>query len=119
VLDRPHRLTTSAGFDSAVRSGRRAGTRTLVLHVGGGPTEVAESRVGFVVSRAVGNAVVRNRVKRRLRELVRERLDRLPRSSVLVVRALPAAALASYAGLGADLDAAWRRVSPAAIGAES
>ena len=60
-------------------------------------------RVGFVVSKAVGNAVVRNRVKRRLRHLVREQLASLPRSSVLVVRALPAAAAASSSELGADL----------------
>ncbi len=62
-----------------------------------------QPRVGFVVSRAVGNAVVRNRVKRRLRHLVREHLSSLPGSAVLVVRALPAAAAASSAELGADL----------------
>ena len=50
------------------------------------------ARVGFVVSKAVGNAVVRNRVKRRLRHLTREHLPALaglPGSAVLVVRALP------------------------------
>ena len=59
--------------------------------------------MGFVVSKAVGGAVVRNRVKRRLRHLVRERLSDLPASGVLVVRAQPAAASASYAVLAADL----------------
>jgi ribonuclease P protein component len=57
----------------------------------------------------VGNAVTRNLVKRRLRALVRECLASLPDSSVLVVRALPAAALASYADLAADLDTALTR----------
>ncbi|SBV28889.1 ribonuclease P protein component [Micromonospora krabiensis] len=66
----------------------------------------ASSRAGFVVSKAVGPAVVRNRVRRRLRHLVRERLAGLPAGSTLVVRALPAAADASYARLAADLDAA-------------
>jgi ribonuclease P protein component len=66
----------------------------------------APARAGFVVSKAVGNAVVRNRVRRRLRHLVRERLAELPPGSTLVVRALPAAAEASYPRLGADLDAA-------------
>ena len=66
----------------------------------------APARAGFVVSKAVGNAVVRNTVRRRLRHLVRERLAELPAGSTLVVRALPAAAEASYARLGADLDAA-------------
>lgn len=69
----------------------------------GGPV-----RVGFVVSRAVGPAVTRNLVKRRLRHLFRERLGSLPgslpRSGLLVVRALPAAGGASYASLGSELD---------------
>ena len=64
------------------------------------------SRAGFVVPRAVGGAVVRNRVKRRLRHLVRERIGTLPAGTDLVVRALPAAADRSYQGLAADLDAA-------------
>lgn len=66
----------------------------------------ASTRAGFVVSKAVGNAVVRNRVRRRLRALTRERLAALPAGSTLVVRALPAAAEASYPRLAADLDAA-------------
>jgi ribonuclease P protein component len=118
LLDRPHRLTTSAGFTTAVRTGRRAGTRTLVLHLGSDPREATDQapRVGFVVSKAVGNAVARNKVKRRLRHLARERLDSLPGSAVLVVRALPAASSASYATLGADFDTAWRRLRPVPVG---
>jgi ribonuclease P protein component len=119
VLDRRHRLTSSALFTTATRRGRRAGTRTVVLHLfvgrasGSGTTsdgEETDPQVGFVVSKAVGNAVTRNRVKRRLRHLARSRVDALPRAAVLVVRALPAAAGASYAQLGADLDAALRRL---------
>jgi ribonuclease P protein component len=68
-------------------------------------------RVGFVVSKAVGNAVTRNRVQRRLRHLAREHLASLPGSAVLVVRALPSSATASYAELGADLDRCLGRVS--------
>ena len=63
-------------------------------------------RIGFVVSRAVGGAVVRNSVRRRLRHLAAERLDRLPPGARVVVRALPAAAGASALRLGSDLDAA-------------
>jgi len=119
VLDRSHRLTASALFSTATRRGRRAGTRTLVLHLlsnrdpadrrdpGG---DAAEPLVGFVVSKAVGNAVTRNRVKRRLRHLVRARLASLPRQSVLVVRALAPSAEASSARLGTDLETALRRL---------
>jgi ribonuclease P protein component len=77
---------------------RRIGTRSA----GEAP------RVGFVVSRTVGGAVGRNVVRRRLRHLMRERLHLLPPGSTIVVRALPAAAGASSAELGADLDAALR-----------
>ena len=71
------------------------------------------ARAGFVVGRAVGNSVVRHRTVRRLRHLVRDRLDRLPAGSILVVRALPAAADADSAALGRDLDAALARLLPA------
>jgi ribonuclease P protein component len=67
-------------------------------------------RVGFVVSKAVGNAVVRHRVARRLRHLMRDRLPILPEGAALVVRALPPAAEATSRDLGADLDATLRRL---------
>ena len=104
MLSAAHRLTDGATFHRTVRAGRRAGSRTLVVHlVPADPAGPVGPRVGFVVSKAVGNAVVRNRVKRRLRHLAREHVSSLPGSAVLVVRALPAAAEASSAELRADL----------------
>ena len=73
--------------------------------------EPGPTRIGFVVSKAVGNAVVRNRVQRRLRHLAREHLASLPGSAVLVIRALPASAEASYAELAQDLSRCLGRVS--------
>jgi ribonuclease P protein component len=66
--------------------------------------------VGFVVSKAVGGAVIRNQVKRRLRHLMRDRLHRLPQGSLLVVRANPPAASARSEHLAAELDAALVRL---------
>jgi ribonuclease P protein component len=63
-----------------------------------------DPRVGFVVAKSVGPAVTRNRVKRRLRHLMRERIPSLPGGSMLVVRALPGSAGASSEDLGAELD---------------
>ena len=60
----------------------------------------------FTVSKAVGPAVARNRVKRRLRHVVAARLGHLSPGSRLVVRALPPAAAASSDELAADLDSA-------------
>lgn len=65
--------------------------------------EADASQVGFVVSKAVGNAVVRNRVKRQLRHLTREHLTELPGRGVLVVRANPSAAQVSRVILERDL----------------
>lgn len=67
-------------------------------------------RAGFVVSKAIGGAVVRNLVKRRLRHLMRDRLDRLPAGSLVVVRALPGAGEADHDQLARDLDTALRRL---------
>ena len=65
-------------------------------------------RVGFVVNKAVGDAVTRNRVRRRLRHLMVDRLDILPAYARVVIRVLPAAAV-SGGSLEGDLDAALRR----------
>lgn len=98
-----------------LRRGSRAGRRRLVVHaLTTDPSGAADvppvARAGFVVSKAVGNSVVRHRVTRRLRHLVSARLGTLPPGSALVVRALPPSASASSAELGADLDAALRRL---------
>ncbi|QQQ76466.1 ribonuclease P protein component [Saccharothrix sp. 6-C] len=68
------------------------------------------SKVGFVVSKAVGNSVVRHRVSRKLRHLVRDRLAVLPPGTSVVVRALAPSADADSAELGRDLDAALHKV---------
>lgn len=113
MLPAAQRLTDAPSFRTAVRRGRRAGSSSLVIHLvasSGDEVALLSPRVGFVVSKAVGNAVVRNRVRRRLRHLVREHISALPSTGILVVRALPASADASYAELGADLTRCLERV---------
>lgn len=102
MLSAEHRLRASDDFRSVVRSGVRAGRGTLVVHAltRQGPP----SRAGFVVSRAVGNAVTRNRVKRRLRHLTAGALAASPAAVDVVVRALPPAASGP---LEADFASAW------------
>jgi ribonuclease P protein component len=123
VLSRENRLTEHLPFTRTVRRGSRAGTASLVVHlyVDADAPAVAgrPPRVGLVVSKAVGNAVTRNAVKRRLRHLLRERLSSLPASGMLVVRALPPAGAATASALGGDLDdalaRAGRRVGPRGV----
>jgi len=111
VLPRSHRLTDADLFRDTVRRGRRQGSTSLVAHAIV-LDRAQPPRVGFIVSKAVGNAVVRNRVKRRLREVARDSLAELPGSAVLVVRALPAAAEASFAELRADFGRCLQQVLP-------
>ena len=66
-------------------------------------------RIGFVVSGALGNAVNRNRVKRRLRHLAATHVADTPAGMDLVVRALPRAATAP-AEVSEDLGSAWHEV---------
>ncbi|WP_078490951.1 ribonuclease P protein component [Streptomyces scopuliridis] len=117
MLPTENRLRRREDFATAVRRGRRAGRPLLVVHLRSGATDphapgesASPTRAGFVVSKAVGGAVVRNRVKRRLRHLIRERLSELPPGSLVVVRALPGAGDAEYAYLARDLDAAFQRL---------
>jgi ribonuclease P protein component len=113
-----------ADFRRAVREGRRAGRPALTGHlfvppVGAEDRTVRPSesaKVGFIVSRAVGSAVVRNRVKRRLRDLIRRQLGSLPAGSLLVVRANPAAASARQVDLAADLDLVLARLLRRQVG---
>lgn len=121
MLPQQSRMRSPEEFKRVLRSGRRAGGATLSGHVllsGAGPvSEGASPKVGLVVSRAVGSAVVRNRVKRRLRELMRRRLASLPGGCLLVVRAHPAAAGARQADLAVDLDLVLGRLMRRQVGA--
>jgi ribonuclease P protein component len=115
VLPAQARLRRRPEFTAVVRTGRRAGRPTMVLHYlperpeqsGGGPVPAQSppsvARAGFVVGKAVGNSVVRHRVTRRLRALVRDELHRLPPTADLVVRARPEAGTASSELLHRDL----------------
>lgn len=78
--------------------------------------EGSPTTIGFVVSRAVGNAVVRNLVKRRLRAASREFLIANPYGWQLVVRAKPSADSVDYARMKSDLDLAVERLLGNAAG---
>jgi ribonuclease P protein component len=110
MLPPENRLRLSHEFRSTIRRGVRVGRPLVVVHLISGPgDDPAPPRAGLVVGGAVGGAVVRNAVRRRLRHLLRERLDRLPPGSQMVVRAQAEAASAPGAALARDLDEALDR----------
>jgi len=109
MLPTAARLRTAGDFQRVTRSGRRGAAPTLVVHVVQDGVLSGSARAGFVVSKKIGNSVVRHRVVRRLRAVAAQRLAEMPAGSALVVRALPPAADATSAALGADLDVALRR----------
>lgn len=112
MLARSSRLHRRGEFRTATRQGRRVNATGLVLHAHLDAT-ASSPLVGFVVGRAVGPAVARNQVRRRLQHLIADRLETLPAGARLVVRATPAAAGRSFALLGAALDDALTKAYPA------
>ena len=106
-------MRRSVDFTAAVRGGRRVARPTLVLHVRSRPASTEPTRVGLIVSKSVGNSVVRHRVARRLRAVCSDRLARWEPGDLVVIRALPRAATASFADLDRDVDRAASRLQAA------
>lgn len=105
MLAKVNRVTRPDDFRKVVRQGRRSSTPLAVYYrLERDPAEPA--RFGFIVSRQVGGAVERNLVRRRMRAVSRELVDRGARGSDVVVRALPASAQRGWASLSADMHAA-------------
>jgi len=110
VLPASHRMRRSAEFARTIREGIRSAGRYLVVHAAriADPTPAEPARVGFVVSKAVGGAVERNKVQRRLRAAIDPTC--LDEGFLLVVRARPAAARASFTELQQELERLYGRV---------
>lgn len=102
-MKREQRLRSPADFRRVRDVARRGWAHPLlVMYVA--TNELGCTRVGITVSGHVGKAVVRNRIRRRLREALSARFESLPSSSDVVVVARPASAQASWPELCAALD---------------
>lgn len=110
MLARANRLRTAEDFRGTLRKGRRrAGTFTVVSTVTLPETSQQPTRFGFILSRRVGNAVVRNRVRRQLRAIAHELLPGLPPGLNIVIRVLPGAEAATWEDLRAEVISAIDR----------
>ena len=89
-MERRYRLSRSRDFDAVYRQGRSVSNRSLTLHWFAREGEADGTvRVGLAIPRAVGPAVVRNRLKRQLRAVWAEVSDEAPRGCDYVLVARP------------------------------
>jgi ribonuclease P protein component len=101
-------MTRAGDFRAVLRRGRRVSTPSAVIHMldrDSGPI-----RFGFIVSKAVGGAVTRNAVKRRLRASCRDMISELGASRDVVIRALPGIDVRTWPELHSELSEGMRRI---------
>ncbi|AFM20011.1 ribonuclease P protein component [Mycolicibacterium chubuense NBB4] len=111
MLPAQFRMTRSTEFGATVSRGTRAAQPDLVLYtLRSDETGEPGPRIGLVVSKAVGNAVQRHRVSRRLRHAARTILDDLDPAERVVIRALPGSRDAISPRLEQELRTALQRI---------
>ncbi|PRI12329.1 ribonuclease P protein component [Leucobacter massiliensis] len=106
---RQHRVIRGEDYRRVVRAGRRVGGAFCITHALV-RSEGEAARFGFIVSKAVGNAVTRNLIRRRMKTVAERRLSDGFTGIDVVFRALPAAATASFRELEREMDRAIDRV---------
>lgn len=106
-MKRRARLRRRSDFERALKGRASASSAYLALFVGN--NDLGRPRVGFAVSSKLGDAVVRNRIKRRLRELVRPLADSTQAGRDVVIVARAQAIDADAARLRTELQRLWTR----------
>lgn len=106
-MERGHRLTRGADFSRVRKQGRSWAHPLMILSVD--RNDLGCTRFGFVVSRRIGTAVTRNRIKRRLREVVRHHLDQVPAGWDMVIVARAPIVEARFADIEAVFTQLLRR----------
>ncbi|MGV9767938.1 ribonuclease P protein component [Microbacterium sp. NPDC003461] len=102
MLARPNRLTRGIDYRSVSRRGARCAGAHVVTHAVL-TDEARPARFGFIITKAVGGAVVRNTVRRRLKAVCAEALPDVREGADVIIRALPSSADASFAELRAEV----------------
>jgi len=109
VLAKRNRLTTGEQYRSTVRRGRRYIGPHTVTYIRA--SDSSDARFGFIVAKTVGIAVVRNRVRRRLKAATYELLPTVAPGVDVVVRALPEASSQPYSVLFDEVTQSLRKGS--------
>jgi ribonuclease P protein component len=98
---REARLVRRGEFDAVYRAGKRRSSSHFTVF--SRANELPQSRFGFSIKKALGGAVVRNRIRRRLREVVRCHRQEIPSGWDIVIHPKSSVAQAEFAALTADL----------------
>lgn len=102
MLARQNKVTSGADYRRISRRGRRAGASGLVVFGEANHDAASPTRFGFIITKRVGVAVVRNYTRRRLKGIAHELLTILPTGASFVIRVFPEAADFSYEQLRAE-----------------
>ncbi|MDO5022674.1 MAG: ribonuclease P protein component [Eubacteriales bacterium] len=105
-MQKDRRIRKNGHFNYVFRRGKRSSCATLVLSF----VKAHKTQVGFSVSKKVGNAVTRNKVKRRLRECFRKKIPYV-KNGYYVFSAKEKAAQADYEMLSRDVDYLLKRMN--------
>jgi ribonuclease P protein component len=95
------KLTRKADFDAVYRNGKRRSSSHFTVFLKA--NDLPQSRFGFSIKRALGGAVVRNRMRRRMREMVRLRCEEISAGWDFVIHPKANVASAEFAALASDL----------------
>lgn len=104
------RLTRRAEFDAAYRNGRRRSSRQFTVFFA--PNGLGECRMGMSVGSALGGAVVRNRIRRRIREVLRLNRGEIPAGWDIIVHPRASVANADFTELRDELLSLLRNSIP-------
>ena len=100
MLARANRIVLADDYRNTVRRGRKSATAHCVVYLrqqaGERSVAVGPPRFGFIVSKAVGNAVIRNTIRRRLKAVAHANLESVPWGTDVVIRALPSVVEAGW-----------------------
>ena len=90
MLPKQNRLTSTKDFQNVTKTGVRVYSDVAVIYALANPTTQKNSEIGLIVSKVVGNSVVRHKVSRQIRNVVKEMLETIPGNIQIVIRARPA-----------------------------
>jgi ribonuclease P protein component len=108
TFPREARLVRRGEFDAVYRAGKRFATSHFTVFARA--NESAMSRFGFSIKKALGGAVVRNRIRRRVREMVRCHRQEIPAGWDIVIHPKSSVGKAPFAALEEDLVRVWKKL---------